>query len=142
METIKSLVGLVVDRLEPIANTETVVGDPVAIGEYKVIPISEVGFGFGGGGGGGEGEGMGPHAGPWHDKDKKQGAKGQIGGKGKGAGGGAGAGVRIRPVAVIVVGPQGVQTLPVDRKKGKLEKLVDMLPDVVAKVEQARSRGA
>ena len=136
MDAIKSLIGLVVDRLEPVADTKTVVGDPVTIGDHKVIPISEVGFGFGGGGGGGEGEGMGP--GGHHGK----GGGKMVGGKGKGSGGGCGAGVRIRPVAVIVVGPQGVQTLPVDRRKGKLEKLVDMLPDVVAKVEKARGHGA
>lgn len=70
-------------------------GEPRTIGDRTVIPAAEVmhGFGFG--------MGSGPGRGP--------GAESADGG----FGGGGGGGTRTRPVAAIVVGPQGVSVEPI-----------------------------
>ena len=100
-----------VEKLFAVAQPGAVYGEPVTVGEHTVITASEVnvgmGFGFGLGGGSGRG-GRGRRV----SEDKPQDEEGEagIGGGGGGGGGGASAG---RPVAVISVGPEGVQVEPV-----------------------------
>jgi uncharacterized spore protein YtfJ len=98
-----------VEKLFAVAQPGAVYGEPVTVGEYTVITASEVnvgmGFGFGLGGGserGGRRQGV--------SEDKPQDEEGEAGIGGGGGGGGASAG---RPVAVISVGPEGVQVEPV-----------------------------
>ena len=43
-------------HLEKFLKTETVIGEPIAVGETTLIPIITVAFGCGGGGGGGKDE--------------------------------------------------------------------------------------
>ncbi|MGE5619934.1 MAG: GerW family sporulation protein [Sphingomonadaceae bacterium] len=69
-------------------------GEPRTIGDRTIIPVAEVMYGFGAGMGSGQGPGP----------------QGQPSG---GAGGGSGGGMRSRPVAAIVVGPEGVTVQPV-----------------------------
>jgi uncharacterized spore protein YtfJ len=98
-----------VEKLFSVARPEAVYGEPVTVGEHTVITASEVnvgmgfGFGLGGGpGGGGRRRRV--------SEDKPQEGEGEAGMGGGGGGGGASAG---RPVAVISVGPEGVQVEPV-----------------------------
>jgi uncharacterized spore protein YtfJ len=98
-----------VEKLFAVAQPGAVYGEPVTVGEYTVITASEVnvgmGFGFGLGGGsdrGGRRQRV--------SEDKPQDEEGEAGIGGGGGGGGASAG---RPVAVISIGPEGVQVEPV-----------------------------
>ena len=70
-------------------------GEPVTTGAYTVITAAEVAVG----GGFGSGSGHGP-AGTSEDK-------------GSGGGGGGGGGSNARPVAAIVIGPEGVTIRPI-----------------------------
>jgi len=86
------------------ASVDHVYSEPVKYGDTVVIPAAEVlsaagfGYGFGSGSSGEEEEGE--------------------GGSGEGAGGGGGGRVLARPVAVVVVSPEGVRVEPVaDRTK-------------------------
>lgn len=89
------------DRLFGAARASAVYSEPVTVGAYTLITASEVI----GGGGFGNGRGFGPAASPGVEPTRPAGA----GGGGSGGGGGASG----RPVAVIVVGPDGVQVKPI-----------------------------
>jgi uncharacterized spore protein YtfJ len=99
----------VVQKLFDVAQPSSVYAEPVTAGERTVITASEVsvGMGFGIGMGGGEGRGL-PTGGP--DEEETE-----LGGEGTGMGGGGGGGGAslARPVAVISIGPEGVQVEPV-----------------------------
>jgi uncharacterized spore protein YtfJ len=79
-------------------------GDPVTAGEQTVISVAEVSHGMGFGYGSGYGEGALP-----------PGAEGQepIPSTGGGSGGAGGGGAFSRPVAAIVIAPDGVRVEPI-----------------------------
>ncbi len=75
MAELEDLVKTTLGELREVAKAQSVVGDPVEMGDTKVIPLVKLGFGFGGGGTSG-----------------KDGSR-------SGSGGGGG----VQPVAVLVV---------------------------------------
>ncbi len=75
MAELEDLVKTTLGELREVAKAQSVVGDPVEMGNTKVIPLVKLGFGFGGGGTSG-----------------KDGSR-------SGSGGGGG----VQPVAVLVV---------------------------------------
>ncbi len=93
----------VMHKLFSVAHADSVFSEPVAAGDYTVITASEVsvgaGFGFGLGGGSGS--------------EPAEGDAAPEEGSGVGGGGGGGGASMGRPVAVISVGPDGVQVEPV-----------------------------
>lgn len=91
-------------RLFEITKPEAVYSQPVTAGEYTVVTASEVTAAFGAGFGGGVG------AGP--EKEEAEPAP-LPGGFGGGGGGGGGGSALARPVAAIVIGPDGVQVQPI-----------------------------
>ncbi len=92
------------ERLSMMARPDAVFSAPTIVGERLVIGAAQVslgiGVGFGGGGGG---------ATPQHDQSSSDGERK----RGRGVGGGGGGGGRSRPIAVISVGPDGVQVKPI-----------------------------
>lgn len=98
-------------HLEKFLKTETVIGEPIAVGETTLIPIITVAFGCGGGGGGG--------------KDDKG---------SDGIATGVGVGAKISPDAVIVIREGAVTMLPV-KDRSSIEKLIAMVPDIVKKIK-------
>ncbi len=99
----------VVEKLFDVTRPSSVYSEPVTSGDFTLITASEVsvGMGFGLGVGGGQGRG-GPRQGMGEDEPQVEGE-----GTGLGGGGGGGGASMARPVAVISVGPQGVQVEPV-----------------------------
>ena len=87
----------VLEKLFGAAHTSAVYSEPIQQGSYTVITASEVmaggGFGFG--------RGIGPA-----DRDSATAS-------GAGGGGGGGGGSNARPVATIIIGPDGVQVKPI-----------------------------
>lgn len=94
----------VLTNLTAVADVRAVFADPVESGEYMVITASEnmAGLGFGGGFGGGSGS-MG---------GQETEARGNEG-TGFGGGSGGGGGAQSRPVAAIIIGPDGVRVEPI-----------------------------
>ncbi len=74
----------VVGELREISKSETIIGQPITVGNRTVIPVVKISVGFGAGGGQGE--------------DEK---------KGSGFGGGGGGGARIEPAAFIIMDDSG-----------------------------------
>ncbi|HYE12524.1 MAG TPA: spore germination protein GerW family protein [Patescibacteria group bacterium] len=104
--------------LEKFFRTETVIGEPIEIGETTLIPIITVSFGAGGGGGNGTDE------------------------KGNGGtGSGLGVGAKITPDAVLVIKNGEVSMLPV-KNKCNLDKLVSMVPELVKKIKLKKDDGS
>jgi uncharacterized spore protein YtfJ len=99
------------EKLEKFLTSKTVIGEPIVIGETTLIPVICVAFGLGSGGG---------------DGTMMKGNKGM--------GSGAGMGAKIAPIAIIVIKGEKVELLPVKKNMG-LEKLVDMMPEMMDKMK-------
>lgn len=102
-------------RLEEFIKTKTVVGEPMQVGGVTIIPFVDISFGVGTGGGSGtESEGN------------------------QGSGGGAGSGGKVSPTAVLVIKGEEVELLPIN-KSTNLERLVQIVPDIVEKLKNTTS---
>ncbi|KHD35275.1 sporulation protein [Clostridium acetobutylicum] len=110
MSGVKENLDVLFTKLEKFLRTETVIGQPIKVGETTLIPIVTVMFGCGTGGGVGDNKGI------------------------KGQGGGLGTGARISPDAVLVIKNDDVQMLPV-KKGANLSKLIEMVPEIVSKIK-------
>lgn len=105
---------VVFTKLEKFLKSETVVGEPIVIGETTLVPIVSVMFGCGTGSGGGTDE------------------KGT-----NGTGSGLGVGARVVPNAIIVIKKDEVTMLPV-KGKNNLENLVGMVPEIISKIDLSK----
>lgn len=108
--SLKENLDSLLSNLEKFLKTETVIGEPITVGETTLIPIISVSFGCGTGGGTGD------------DNAKHMG----------GSGSGAGLGAKITPNAVLVIKKDEVSMLPV-KSKSNLDSLVKMVPEIVKK---------
>ena len=107
----KEILETILEKLRSLANTETVVGDPVQVGEVTILPVIKIAVGFAAGGGEGSGdEGKGP--------------------KGLGTGGGGGA--SVNPVGFIVLHDKSVRFVGIG--KGKFEALFETVPELLNKL--------
>lgn len=115
----KELMDGLMAEFQRVAQTETVVGEPMTIGDTTLIPVIRISIGVGAGGGEGEGG------------DAKE--------QGKGSGVGGGGGVRVEPAAFIVLKGDDVQILSAPGKGGRFAEMFENLPDLVSKVAKARN---
>ncbi len=112
----KENIGAIFDKLENFLKTKTVVGEPLKIGETTIVPFINLTFGLGTGGGNGTDE------------------------KGSGGtGGGGGTGAKIAPTAVLVIQGDRVELLPI-KKSGGLDKLLDLVPGIVEKINEKKEK--
>ncbi len=124
MEDIDKLVATSMGEIEKLLNTKSVISDPITVEGNTIIPMMSIGFAFGAIGGTGKGGGAG------------KGEKGRGGdATGEGIGEGTGGVGGIKPVAVIIVGPDGVK---VESIKGRAATIVEKVGDVVGKVAEKR----
>jgi len=105
----------VVGELKEMANSRTIIGDAITIGDKTVVPVVKISVGFGAGGGQGE--------------DKTKGA---------GFGGGGGGGARIEPAAFIIMDADGIRLLPAQR--GKWDEIIDAIPGIARKISKFRDK--
>ena len=102
------------EKVHEMVDTNTIVGQPITTPDgVTLIPVSKVSFGFGSGGSD-------------YGKTTKD-----------GFGGGSAAGVRIDPVAFLVIKDGATRVLPVAVPPvSSVERIVDMVPDVLDRVEK------
>ena len=105
MDETKKILDSMYGKLDNFLKTETVVGEPIVVGEVKLIPIITASFGLGGGFG-----------------EESE----------NGGGGGGGLGCKISPDAILVVKDDNVEMLPI-KSKNSLEKLFEKVPEIVDK---------
>jgi len=114
--TVRENLDTLFQKLEKFLKTETVIGQPIVIGEVTIIPIISVSFGCGTGAGDGTG------------RDAKNGS-------GSGSGAGLCSGAKISPTAVLVVKSGDVTVHPIKERSG-LENLLNKVPDIMEQIKK------
>lgn len=116
---IQGLMKTAMESIKEMVDVNTVIGDAVEAPDGSVIiPVSRVGLGFAAGG---------SEFGVPKETELP-------------FGGGSGAGVSVQPVGFLVVGQETVRLLPVSQG-AILDRLVDLVPEVMDKVQQTISNG-
>jgi len=111
--TAEQILKTLLDEIKTIARTETILGEPINVGNNTIIPVCRILMGFGAGGGEGE-------------VQEKRG----------GSGGGGGGGVKVEPAAFIVI--KGEEVTVLGAKPGKLEGLFEAVPGIIEKIQKAK----
>ncbi|KYD10773.1 GerW family sporulation protein [Heyndrickxia sporothermodurans] len=125
---IEGLMSAAMENLKEMIDVNTIIGDPVETPDGSVIlTVSKVGFGFAAGGS--------QFNGPDKSSSGGQGQSGQGGKTDLPFGGGSGGGVSITPIAFLIVNSQGVKMLHLDESTHLLEKILDVAPSVVDKIQ-------
>lgn len=116
MANIMDMLSAIVGEIKAIAKSETVIGEPITLGDKTVVPMVKISVGFGAGGGEGT------------EQEKRS-----------GFGGGGGGGVMIEPAAFLVIDGDKISLLPA--KSQKFEKLIEAVPDVLEKIQKLVPKG-
>lgn len=121
---IQGLMDTAMKNIKAMVDVNTIVGSPVTTPDGTVIiPISTVSFGFGAGGcesSSSEGGAIDKASDPFF-------------------GGGSGGGASVKPVAFLVVGGGNVRLLPVTDSGSPVDKLIDLMPEMVGKINDVVS---
>ena len=119
---IEGLMDTAMSNIKAMVDVNTVVGTPVTAPDGTIIiPVSTVSFGFGAGG---SEFGDEPNSTPIQ-------ASGENNTK---FGGGCGGGANVKPIAFLVVSGGNIKLLPVTPESSPVNKIIDMVPDVMEKV--------
>ena len=110
-EILKGIVG----ELKGIASSQTVIGEPITVGERTVLPIVKISVGFGAGGGQNE----------TSEKESSFGA-------------GGGGGARIEPAAFIIIDRDKISMLTAT--PGKFDSLIDAVPALFGKIKELKDK--
>ena len=114
---IKEMLESVLKNLKGMSGVDTVIGDPITMPDGTVIvPVSKLSFGFGGGG---------------SDFEVNDGKGKHMNGK---FGGGFGGGASVTPVTFLVINNGNVRLMPVGCSQTSVDKIIDMMPGIVDKV--------
>ena len=133
---IQGLMTTAMESLKEMIDVNTIIGDPVETPDGSVIlTVSKVGFGFAAGGSEFK-----------LDSSQSQ-SQSQSQGQGQNQsqskfpfGGGSGGGVSITPIAFLIVNSQGVRMLHLDESTHLYEKILEMAPQAVEKIQQMFSK--
>ncbi|MDM5200082.1 GerW family sporulation protein [Fictibacillus enclensis] len=124
---IEGLMKTAMENLKQMIDVNTIIGDPVETPDGSVIlTVSKVGFGFAAGGsefGGGDQQNGRSQQNPLDSEELP-------------FGGGSGGGVSITPIAFLIVGSNGIKTIHLDNSTHLYERLLDLAPSVVEKIQQ------
>lgn len=119
---IQGLMTTAMENLKEMIDVNTIIGDPVETPDGSVIlTVSKVGFGFAAGGSEFTLEN--------HSLNDGALTKHPFGG-------GSGGGVSITPIAFLIVNAQGVKMVHLDESTHLYEKLLDIAPQAVDKIQQ------
>lgn len=111
---IEQLMNEAMKNIKGMVDANTIIGDVITTPDgATIIPVTRVSFGFGAGG-------------------SEFGAKAQ--GSEKMFGGGTGGGVSMNPVAFLVITKESVRIIPVSGALSTAERIVDIMPELMGKV--------
>ncbi len=114
IQDMEKMIQAALSQIEGALDSKSVIGQPITIGDYTILPLVSMGFGFGVGTGT---------------------AKSEEFIKGEGIGGASAGGGGVKPVAVVVIGPQGAKVVPL---KGAT---ASGLESLAASVKQSALKG-
>jgi len=130
---IQALMSTTMENLKDMIDVNTIIGDPVETPDGGVIlTVSKVGFGFAAGGSEFAVQGQNNNS---KNDGKSDGQNSKLP-----FGGGSGGGVSITPIAFLIVNNQGVRMLHLDENTHLYEKILDLAPTAVEKIQQMLSK--
>ena len=115
MNNITDMIKNAMDSIKGMIDSSTVVGEAITTPDGSmIIPVTQVTCGFGAGGS-------------------------EIPAQKEGDlpfGGGSGGGIKVKPVAFLVISKDRIRILPVETTNGPVDKILDLVPDMVDKVNR------
>lgn len=124
-QKVNDLLAETIAKVKELGNAETVIGNPITVGEITVVPVSKLTCGLAAGGS------------DYASKNKSSSVM---------FGGGGGAGVEVTPISFIVIRGDRVEVLPATGTVtpplathdyiAMVEKAVDILPGIVDKLQE------
>lgn len=117
------------EKVKEFTSSETVIGEPMTVGDRTIIPVSRITMGFASGGI------------DYSGKRSRETAP-----KPNNFGGGGGTGVNITPIAFLVLGADGsTDLLPItgyeeNSSVDKITSLIERSPDILARLKDVFSR--
>ena len=109
-QTLPNMLENTIAKIREMVDVNSVIGEPIVVGDTTIIPVSKVSVGFGGGG---------------SDFTKDVNA----------FGGGAGGGVKVTPICFLIVQGGNVRMMPVPvAANTTADRLVEMVPDTLDKI--------
>lgn len=113
---INEILGTTMEKVRAMADVNTLIGDPIVVGDVTLIPVSKLSFGFAGGGS------------DFTTKSQKAEQSNPFGG-------GSGASAKLEPIAFLIVKGDNVRLLPASPAPGNsVDRVIEMVPDVLDKV--------
>ena len=102
-----------ISKIREMVDVNSVIGEPITVGDVTIIPVSKVSVGFGGGG---------------SDYVKNVGTNEPFGG-------GVGGGVKVNPICFLIVKDGNVRMMPVAAPASTTaDRIVEMVPDTLDKI--------
>lgn len=132
---LQSTIKVLTEELRMILNANTVVGKPIELKGFTIIPLLCAGFGIGAGQGDMRMKNIMDMMGRMGGKSEKN-DRGAGEGSSAGSGGGGGGGIAV--TAVLVISDKGVEMLPV--RRGALAGLAEAIAPII--IEGIKSRKA
>lgn len=133
---IQGLMHTAMENLKEMIDVNTIIGDPVETPDGSVIlTVSKVGFGFAAGGSEFSASSRHGSGGPSHGNGGQQSQSSNLP-----FGGGSGGGVSITPIAFLIVNSSGVKMLHLDQNTHLLEKILDVAPAAMEKIQSMLSK--
>ncbi|MTT31651.1 sporulation protein YtfJ [Terrilactibacillus sp. BCM23-1] len=121
---IQGLMKTAMENLKDMIDVNTIIGEPIQTPDGSIIlTVSKVGFGFAAGG-----SDFGKES---NNSSSSEGEKSSLP-----FGGGSGGGVSVTPIAFLIVGTQGVKTIHLDNNTHLYEKLLELAPQTVDKIQK------
>lgn len=109
---VSDLFTLASEKFKGLIDANSVIGDPITVGDGTlIIPVSKVSFGFGGGG---------------NEFEKKN-------TDGTRFGGGVGGGASVKAEAFLVINNDNVRLISMDAPSSSVDKVIDMMPGIIDK---------
>ena len=116
-DAVKDIMDSTMSKMKSLVDVNSVVGNPVQIGEdITIIPVSKISYGFGAGG---------------SDFENKVSSDSPF------FGGGCGTGVSISPVGFLSVSKGNVSFLQVESFNSAIDRLIAMSPDLINKISSS-----
>jgi sporulation protein YtfJ len=109
---INNFMKISMENLKNMVDVDTVVGEPMKVGDETIIPVSKVRFGFAAGGS--EFEAVKSSQSP--------------------VGGGTGGGFTITPIAFLIIGPNGVELKHLEERTHIYERLMEQVPKTLTTI--------
>lgn len=110
------LISTTMEKLQKMADSQTIIGEPIQTGDVTLIPVTKLSIGIAGGGS------------DYVTKNHKPGMDNSFGG-------GTGASAKVEPVAFLIVKGDSVKLLPVAPAPATTaDRIIETVPEVVDKV--------